>query len=136
LTKVELIALVAIAVVLTVLLFIMIWPGPRRPRGAPRLKDQAQIRSIHQSLVVFAKEFGGLYPTPGLIDRLPYDAGNGPQEVPGRGDEDITQNTTANLYSALIMQDYITPELLISPLERNPKVMLKDDYDYERWDPN
>jgi hypothetical protein len=95
------------------------------------MKDAAQLRAIHQSWLIFAREFSGILPTPGLIDRLPF---NG-QEIPGRGEEDINANTTANLYSACIMHNYFTPELIISPVERNPKVRVMADYDYEAFDP-
>lgn len=95
------------------------------------VKDATQVRGIHQAWLVFSNEFQGIFPTPGLIDRLPVE---GRGEVPGRGSEDISQNTTANLYSMLIMNNYFTPEIVVSPVERNPKVQVKkDDYNYEAY---
>jgi hypothetical protein len=102
-------------------------PGAGLTMHAKTLKDATQLRGIHQSLLVFAHEFQGIMPLPGLIDRQPV---NGVEE-PGRGPEDESQNTTANLHSAMIMQNY-TPELIISPVERNPGVVKVDaDYNYE-----
>jgi hypothetical protein len=94
-------------------------------------KDASQLRGIHQSWLVFSREFNGTFPTPGLIDRLPF---NG-VETPGRGDEDKTANTTANLFSVCVMYNYFTPEFIISPIERNPKMKIAADYNYEVYDP-
>jgi len=98
---------------------------------ARTLKDATHLRGIHQSCLVFAREFEGILPRPGLIDRLP----NNGVEEPGRGPEDVSQNTTACLHSAMIMQNYYTPELVISPVERNPKVKdkVEADYDYTKY---
>lgn len=106
--------------------------SPLHPRS---VNDAAQLRSIHQAWIIFAKEFNGQYPRPGLIDRLP-DPVLG--EIPGRGPEDVEANTTANLHSALIIQNFYSAELLISPVERNPKVraLRGDEYNYERYDPS
>lgn len=104
--------------------------------------DATYTRGIHQSWIVFSREFNGIYPTPGLLDRLPF---NG-VETPGRGEEDITQNTTANLYSMCIMANYFSPDLCVGPTEPSAKVAAFDTstYDYKAydatqrkfWDPN
>ena len=45
----------------------------RKARATAKLqKDSTQIRGIHQSWLVFAREFNGILPTPGLIDRIAY----------------------------------------------------------------
>jgi prepilin-type processing-associated H-X9-DG protein len=104
--------------------------APGAAAHALTLKDATQLRGIHQSYLVFAREFQGIMPRPGLIDRLPL---NGVEE-PGRGPEDISQNTTAALHSACIMQNYYTADIIISPVERNTKVVRVDaDYDYQRY---
>ncbi len=105
-------------------------PRPIHPRS---IKDQAQIKQIHQAWIAFAREFGGIFPTPGLINRLKDPILN--REVPGRGPEDLTANTTANLYSTIIMQNYFAPQLIISPVERNPNVKVKHDYDWRAYNP-
>lgn len=106
-------------------------PGGNGGRDqAKLLKDATQLRGIHQSLLVYAREFGGQMPRPGLIDRLP----NNGVEEPGRGPEDFSQNTTAGLHSACIMQNYYSPELVISPLERNPHVKMDADFNYAAYD--
>lgn len=49
----------------------------------------------------------------------------------------MTQNTTANLHSACIMQNYYTPQLCIGPTEPSPKVRVQagDDYNYNAYKP-
>ncbi len=101
-------------------------------RNTKSLKDAMHTKLIHQSLVIFAADFNGLMPTPGLIDRLPD-----PQlgEIPGRGAEDFCANHSANLYSALIMQNCFNPGVCIGPTEINPVVMEKVDFDYNKYNP-
>jgi hypothetical protein len=99
------------------------------------LKDATSAKLIHQSFCIFANEFDGIFPRPGLMDRLPVEFDGRMQDIPGRGDEDVTQNTTANLFSALITQNYFNPDLVVSPVERNPKVKKMEDYSWEAYDP-
>ncbi len=113
--------------------------GQTRPKSSdhtqvhPRsLKDGTQLKEIQHVFVLFARQNKGRYPLPGLIDRLP-DPHLG--EVPGAGPEDAGQNTTANLYSALICQAYLLPDIVVSPIERNPSVELDRDYNYDAYDP-
>ena len=84
-TLVELLVVMAIIALLIGLLL----PALAKARAQAQLtKDQAQIKSIHQSWLVFSRELDGELPTPGLIDRL-QDPVLG-QHVPGRGPEDLT----------------------------------------------
>jgi hypothetical protein len=95
------------------------------------LKDGEQLRLIHQTFIVFANEAGDNYPRPGFIKRLPVDG----RIIPGRGPEDISQNTTANLFSMMVIQNFFNPELPISPVDRNPNVREHDSYDYTKYNP-
>ena len=94
--------------------------------GSRLSKDATQIRGIHQSWMVYAREFEGIMPTPGLIDRLPF---NGVKKL-GRGEEDITKNTTANIHALCVMQNYYAPELCVGPTEPNPIVK---PYDWDTY---
>jgi hypothetical protein len=136
LTRIEPLALLACGIILVSAVAVVLARSGdlRQPVFHPlTIKDGAQLRQIHQSLVVFGREGNGRFPRPGLINRLPV---NG-QRIPGRGQEDVSQNTTANLFSSLIAQNFVTPELLVSPVERNDKVrVLKQDrYDYTKVRP-
>lgn len=96
-------------------------------------REATQLRQIHTALVSHsASQNGGKFATPGLIKRLPI---NG-IEHPGRGAENIALNTTANMYSMLVAMNYFTPELLVSPRDRNPCVRIDQDYNYDAYNPN
>ncbi len=128
-TLVELLVVMAIIALLIGLLL----PALAKARAQAQLtKDQAQVKEIHQSWIVFSRELDGNLPTPGLIDRLP-DPNIG--ETPGRGPEDLTMNTTPNLYSVCIMRHYFTPQMCFSPTEPSGRVIYKDDYKFTYYDP-
>ncbi len=129
-TLVELLVVMAIIALLIGLLL----PALAKARAQAQLtKDQAQVKEIHQSWIVFSRELDGHLPTPGLIDRLP-DPVLG-MDVPGRGPEDLTMNTTPNLYSVCIMRHYFTPQMCFSPTEPSGRVIYKDDYRFTYYDP-
>lgn len=130
LTKVELVTLLLCVMVVGVLSSQI--PRIRAGSGpAKHLSDAAQVRQVYQAWEIFARDFNGLYPKPGLVRRKPI----GGQIIPGRGEEDRALNTTANLYSACVMQNYFPPELGVGVTEPNGRVSVKDDYDYEAYAP-
>ena len=129
-TLVELLVVMAIIALLIGLLL----PALAKARAQAQLtKDQAQVKEIHQSWIVFSRELDGQLPTPGLIDRLPDPIMGA--DVPGRGPEDLEVNTTPNLYSVCIMRHYFTPQMCLSPAERSGRVISKDDYKFTYYDP-
>ena len=130
-TLVELLVVMAIIALLIGLLL----PALAKARAQAQLtKDQAQVKEIHQSWLIFSRELDGKLPTPGLIDRMP-DPTMGGQDIPGRGPEDIEVNTTPALYSVCIMRHYFTPQMCIAPTEPSGRVIYKDDYKFHRYDP-
>lgn len=125
-TLIELLVVMAIIALLIGLLL----PALAKARATARqLKDGTQVKQVHQAWVVFSRQFDGIFPTPGLIDRLPL---NG-TEIPGRGDEDRTVNHTAFVHSACIMQNFYDPEIIVGPTEQNANILVKDDYDYSKY---
>jgi type II secretory pathway pseudopilin PulG len=130
----ELLVVIAIIAMLTGLLLPAL---ARSQQNARAMKDATQMKEIHKSFLTFANGHGGRLPIPGLIKRRPYPASNvpGPSSVPGYGVEDPRQNTTQNLYSALVAQEYFDTDILIGPTEVNPVVVRDLDYEYAKYAP-
>ena len=132
-TLVELLVVIAIIALLIGLLLPAL---ARAQQNARSIKDANNIAQIHKSMLTFAQnEQGGKLPTPGLIDRLPIQLPAGLQNVPGQGQEDQSQNSTARFYSAVIAQRYFNTDILIGPTEVNPIIVEKKDYNYKAYDP-
>ena len=128
-TLIELLVVMAIIALLIGLLL----PALARARATARqVKDGTQIAQIHKSWLIYSGENEGIFPTPGLINRLDV-PGLGP--VPGRGAENQEENDTAALYSVCIAQNFFTPELAVSNSEPNGNVLVKIDYNYNAIDP-
>ncbi len=121
-TLVELLVVMAIIALLLGLLL----PALAKARATARqVKDATQIGQIHKAWLIWCREFNGIFPTPGLINRV--------GTTPGKGVEDQTRNNHANLYSACIMQNYFSPQLCLSPSESSSNVANAADYNYNLY---
>ena len=124
LTRTEvLVVLLVIVIILVVLpLILSPWEGPLAAT-ARSLRDAAQVREIHQSLLVASRELNGSFPLPSLI------AAAGDDETVA-----FSLDHSANLYSSLIVRHYFTPAMLISPIEYSDHVV-QANYDFTAYDP-
>jgi prepilin-type N-terminal cleavage/methylation domain-containing protein len=128
-TLVELITVIAASTALAAMLAVS---GASNLATARLQKEGVQLATIHQAWVSW-DEFDGALPLPGLVRRkVEPEAG---RLVPGRGPEDPSRNTHANLYSVCIMQHYFSPQTCVGTTEVNPKVVVKEDYNWERYQP-
>ena len=121
--------LVVMAIIALLLSIIMPALGQAR-KTAMVQKDASRIRSIHSGWVTWAAGNNEIFPTPGFVNRLPF---NG-QEVRGRGPEDKLVNTTDNMHSLCVMENLYDTDKLISDNEPNHNVYTMDFYDYKARD--
>ena len=106
-------------------------PLAKAQRNARSMKDAAQLKALHSAFVVYSREYDGRYPLPSL--RVLAEA-----DDPEGAAEDFSLNHSAALYSMLIMDNYVTPQLLVSPVEVAAHVRVKDGadpYDWSAYDP-
>ena len=127
-TLVELLVVIAI---ITLLMGILLPALGNARRAAEQVKDATQLQQIHKGLITFSQQFDGILPKPGLVNRLATVNG---EEI-GIGEEDVSQNTSDNMYSLCIAQNYFTPQILLSPSEPNGNVLAMNNYNQDAYEP-
>lgn len=122
---------VVIVIICAIVLIALVLPmlAKRGCHDYGRLKDEIQIRGIHEAWIVFARDRGRRMPTPGQFGGMTEDL-----EPILLDDADFSLNTTANVHSLCIMLNWYSPELCVSPREPNGCVMVCDDYNWEMYD--
>jgi hypothetical protein len=108
-------------------------------RNAKSAKDGTQIAQVHKANIIFADSNEGRFCIPGLVNRDAVLASAGPalagQQIPGMGPENHSLNFSANIYSALISQQFFGTDIVIGPTEVNPQVREKTNYNFDAYDP-
>ena len=130
-TGFTLIELLVVMAIIALLLGILL-PALNKARAKARqVKSATQLSQIHKGLITYASDEDGIFPTPGRIARQQYEGAF----VPGKGDEDYLENNHANMYSAMIQRNFVSPQILVCPAEVNSRVVVDSDYNYEEYKP-
>ncbi len=127
-----LIELLVVISIIALLIGILLPALQRAKRNAGALKDGAQIKQIHLAMTTYATSNSDRYPVPSLVDRQGYTEGaNLTAAQPGDTDPDRWhKNRTGPIYSIMIHNGSIVPEIVISPNETNGSIEQDGDYHY------
>lgn len=118
-TILEAVALLVVVVVFVGLMLPAIG-GPRRTCCSRQVKDSTQVRGITQALIVWANNNQNSYPLPSQLDLKNTTI----------GEHGKAKDTTGNIFSVLVFNSSISPEICVSPAEVSSKVEIKSDYEY------
>jgi prepilin-type N-terminal cleavage/methylation domain-containing protein len=126
-----LIELLVVMAIIALLLGILLPALSKARAKARQVKDASQLSQIHKGQVVFASDQDGVFMTPGRINRQQYNGAF----IPGKGEENYIHNHHAALYSAMIQQNYASPQVLYSPAEVSANVAPDSNYDFGEYKP-
>ena len=114
-----------VLLVVVVILIGIILPslgGSHRP--SRQIRDSANIRGIHQGMVLFAQNNNDRYPLPSVLDKANHTAA-----LP-EGADPTSKDTTSNIYSLLIYGTFFGPEICVSPAESNGAITMDSGFEF------
>lgn len=127
LTLMEVIALTVVGTLVLVILVI----ADSRPRvdTARAIRSAGHLRGMHQGLITFAADNKGDYPIPSLLDRANT-------TEPTAAPTGFEKNRTGAVFSILLAQAILSPEVLVDPAEANPNIRAVAETEFESTAPS
>lgn len=130
-----LIELLVVISIIALLIGILLPALQRAKRNANALRDGTQLKQIHLAMTTYATSNGDRYPVPSVVDRQGYTEGLEVYNDPTMPDEDRWhKNRTGAIFSILIFNGSIVPEICVSPQEPNGAIEVDADYHYSLGD--
>ncbi|USN99168.1 MAG: prepilin-type N-terminal cleavage/methylation domain-containing protein [Phycisphaeraceae bacterium] len=129
-TLIELLVVIAI---IALLIGILLPALSKARKSARKLKDSANVRSTIQALAVFSDSNKGRYPIPSRLDEMNNTVNDSTKPSQNISYSGCTTNapikdTSENIFSVLIWDGFVAPEILVSPSE--PSSQFKEDTNY------
>jgi hypothetical protein len=118
-----LVEVLVVGVILITIAAVFLMLGQRSPNTGG-VMDAANLRGIHQGMVLFSQNYNDQYPLPSVLDKDNHTVSLAP------GTDPTTKDTTAAIISTLIYGNFFGPEICISRAESNGTIVLNNDYAY------
>lgn len=120
-TLIELLVVIAI---ISILISILLPALGKAREVARQLKDSTNLRSTLQGMVIWAGNNSDDYPLPSRIDRA--DATLASTGSAGA----LSKDNTGNIFSLMVYNGFVPPQILVSPAEVNPQIRVDLEYEY------